>query len=421
MGDLTEPDLISDLPQSIIESILTRLPIRDAVRTSILSSKWRYKWASITQLVFDEKCAAVYNDQEVDEKSLVEFITRALFLHEGPIHKFQLSASYLQSCPDIDQWLLFLSRADIKELILELGEGDWYRVPACLFRCKRLTRLELFRCELDPPPGFKGFQCLKNLTLHQVSVYADVIENLISSCSLLENLSLSYFDSLSLNINAPNLKYLFLEGEFRDINLENTPLLAAMSVAMYMNDDFVENYEQSSSCNFDKFLGGVPRLESLNGHIYFTKYLSIGYDLGKLAITYNHLKVIELYQVSFEDMREIYVVLRLITSSPNLEELQMSGSSNALVAMEAPDLDLWEIEAHSKCTFEKLKHVKMTEMSNVPHEMEFIKFLLCRSPVLERMSIAPCVYVMDGRLNMLIELVRFRRASARAEILFIQD
>jgi hypothetical protein len=62
----------------------------------------------------------------------------------------------------------------------------------------------------------------------------------------------------------------------------------------------------------------------------------------------------------------------------------------------------------------------MTEMSGVPHEMEFIKFLLENSPVLEIMSITPCQFLMEGRLNMLIELVKFRRASAQAEILFSQ-
>lgn len=60
-------------------------------------------------------------------------------------------------------------------------------------------------------------------------------------------------------------------------------------------------------------------------------------------------------------------------------------------------------------------------MSGVPHEMEFIKFLLKKSLVLETMRITPCAYVLDGRLNMLIELVSFKRASPEAEILFIQD
>lgn len=421
MDTLSGGDWISDLPQSIIETILTKLPLRDAVRTSILSSKWRYKWTNLTQLVFDDKCLSISLDRSLAEANLVKFVTHFLFLHDGPIHKFTLSTSYLQSSPDIDQWLLFLSRKNIKELVLELGEGEWFKAPSCLFSCQKLARLELVRCELDPPPTFKGFLCLKHLNLQQVLVAPDVIESLISSCPLLESLTLSYFDSLDLTIRAPNLKYLILEGEFKSICLEDTPLLIAISVAMYMTDDIAEHFEHSSSCNFRKFLGGVSCLQRLIGHIYFTKYLSVGNDLGEVPIEYHHLKVIELNQVSFEDMKEILVVLMLIVSSPNLEELQISGSSNTLAATEAPDLDFWVNECPSDCTLERLKTVKMTDMSGVPHEMEFIKFLLGHSPMLEIMIIIPSVYVTDGRLNMLIELVRFKRASAQAEIVFIQD
>ncbi|GFZ18383.1 F-box/RNI-like superfamily protein [Actinidia rufa] len=350
MDNVLVRDSISDLPESIIETILTKLPIRDAVRTSILSTKWRYKWANLTHLVFDGKCGTLCNDKGPVEDNLVKFITRLLFLHDGPIHNFSLSSAYLQSSPDIDQWLLFLSRKDIKELVLELGEGD-----------------------------------------------------------------------LALTIRAPNLKYLCLEGEFKDICLENTPLLVSISVAMYMTDDIAERFEQSSSCNFTKFLGGVPFLERLIGHIYFTKYLSIGNQLGKPPITYGHLQIVELYQVSFEDMKEILVVLRLIVNSPSLEELQISGSSNTSAATEASDLDFGGKECPTDCTFGLLKTVKMTDMSGVPHEMEFIKFLLGNSPVLKIMSVTPSVYGTDARINMLIELLRFRRASPDAEITFIQD
>lgn len=262
-------DFISDLPQSIIENILTRLSIRDAIRTSVLSSKWRYKWSTLTDLVFDEKCVAPANDRGVVENSLVRFITGVLLLHQGPIHKFQLSTSFLQCRPDIDQWLLFLSRNGIKELVLELGEGE-FRVPSCLFNCLKLTRLELCHCEFDPPQYFKGFSSLKSLNLHQILVAPEVIESLISGCPLLEFLSLSYFDSLVLSISAPNLMHLYLDGEFKDIFLENTPKLIAISVSMYMHED-VTDFEQSSDYNLVKFLGGVPLLEKLVGYIYFTK------------------------------------------------------------------------------------------------------------------------------------------------------
>lgn len=90
-------------------------------------------------------------------------------------------------------------------------------------------------------------------------------------------------------------------------------------------------------------------------------------------------------------------------------------------AIQAPDLDFWARHCPKDCTFNQLKVVKMTDMYGVPHEMEFIKLLLANSPVLETMTITPCTYVMDGRMNMLIQLLKFRRASAESQILFIQD
>lgn len=68
----------------------------------------------------------------------------------------------------------------------------------------------------------------------------------------------------------------------------------------------------------------------LNPFCTFLKYLSIGNDPGNLPLIYNNLETIELDQVSFEDMKEILVVLRLITSSPNLKELRISVSPFSL-------------------------------------------------------------------------------------------
>lgn len=71
--------------------------------------------------------------------------------------------------------------------------------------------------------------------------------------------------------------------------------------------------------------------------------------------------------------------------------------------------------------FNKLKTVKLTDMSGMPHEMGFIEFILEHAPILEVMTIAPSSYTTDGRFNMLINLARFRRASAKAEVIFIQE
>ncbi|CAH1431258.1 unnamed protein product [Lactuca virosa] len=374
-------DYLTDLPQSIIETILTKMPLRDAVRTSILSSKWRYKWATLTHLVFNDKCASGTRD-----RSLAKFISRFLLLHHGPINRFVLSTAYLQSSPDLDQWLLFLSRKDVKELVLELG-GEWFKAPSCLFSCQKLVNLELFRWALNPPLSFKGFPYLKHLSFQQVLIGSEALQNLISGCILLETLNLSYYDSLELTICSPNLKFLILEG-----------------------------------CKFDKFLGNIPSLQRLIGRSYFTEYMSIGNNtFGKTEMKYEQLKFIELSQVSFEHMKELKVVLRLILNSPNLEELQIAGSSNSSSAREAPDLDFWEKECEFDSKFEHLKMVKMMDMSGVPHEIGFIGFMLGNSPVLETMSIIPSVYMTEDRLMFLIELTKFKRASPEAEMIFVQD
>lgn len=156
-------------------------------------------------------------------------------------------------------------------------------------------------------------------------------------------------------------------------------------------------------------------------NLFYFKYLSIGNGQRRSPITYHHLKFIELYQVSFDDVKEVLVVLQLIVNSPNLKALQISGSSNTSAATQAPDLQFWDEKFSTDCMLRQLKTVKLTDVSGVPHEMKFIKFLLEHSPSLEEMSITPSLYVTEGRLNMLIDLVCFRRASPQASIVFIHE
>ncbi|KAF9624776.1 hypothetical protein IFM89_013857 [Coptis chinensis] len=338
-GSDRAPDIISNLPLNVIEGILMCLPLRDAVRTSILSRKWRYRWTTIPQLVFDDTCVPVTSSSlAVTKTKFVSFVDRALLLHRGPIQKFKLSISYLQSCPDIDQWILFLSWRNVKEISLELEEKEWYKVPSCLFSCQYLTHLELFRCEVHPPPTFKGFSNLKSLSFQQSYFENGVVESILSSCPILE----------SFTLTPPRGYYL--------------------------------------TCNLIKALGNVPALERLVAESYFVKYLSVKSVPSKLALKYEHLKKLELYQVGFEDVNEISVAICLLVCSPNLEELLFSASSDNEACI-GPDMDYWDKQHPIDCSFKRLQIVNMTDMSGVPDEMEFTKFLLAKSPVLKTMSI----------------------------------
>ena len=47
---MAEPDALISLPPAILDDILTRLTIRDAVRTSALSTAWRRRWEALPSL-----------------------------------------------------------------------------------------------------------------------------------------------------------------------------------------------------------------------------------------------------------------------------------------------------------------------------------------------------------------------------------
>lgn len=229
-------DIISDMPQNIIDTILTKLPIRDAVRTSILSTKWRFQWSTMTQLVFDENCVP----PPFTPEKLNNFMMPCLFLHQGPIHKFKLTTTFLVESPGIDQCLRFLSRKNMKELdlcvdmeALNLDESPLLSAPSPMFSCQQITSLTLGWYIVVPPSNFRGFPCLKYLNLYCCTVTLKVIENLISGCPLLETFEFTNHDELALTLKAPNLKHLNLEGTFKDVNLKHTPLLTDLSIELF--------------------------------------------------------------------------------------------------------------------------------------------------------------------------------------------
>ncbi|XP_071735687.1 F-box/FBD/LRR-repeat protein At1g13570-like [Rutidosis leptorrhynchoides] len=186
-------DIISSLPQNIIETILTLMPIRDALRTSILSKKWRYSWMTMPKLVFDNNLVRAISGTGILLKyKLVNAIFHVLLLHSGPtILKFELSVNKLGMETEFDQIILFLSRRiNVKCLIIENNSDPCYKLPTSFFLIKGLESLELFCCDFEPPLTFNGFNKLRDVYFEDVRVTAEVLQNFLSSCPLLEEVFL---------------------------------------------------------------------------------------------------------------------------------------------------------------------------------------------------------------------------------------
>jgi len=275
-----EPDRISCLPSHVIDHILSYLPIREAVRTSILSSEWRNNWHTLPNLVFDINCVSnieAIKDPSIFINKLLRIVDHVLRLHSGSINKFQLSDPGcdligVNSVADIERWILHLKEKSMKEFVLQIFvEEKYYRrplferykIPQCLFSCPSLHHLKLYCCCIQPPTTFKGFKNLKSLELFQVTMAQDAFENLISGCHLLEDLKLIYLDCLTqLNINAPNLKKFLIFGNFVNFSFDNTFQLT--EVSFFFHSQRNQTQLRGCSSNLKRFFDHLPHVQSLD-------------------------------------------------------------------------------------------------------------------------------------------------------------
>ncbi|PRQ22296.1 putative F-box domain, leucine-rich repeat domain, L domain-containing protein [Rosa chinensis] len=407
-----ELDRISSLPNDVTEKILSGLPLKEAVRTSILSRKWRYKSDMLQALVFDDECLET---QSHPTFSFVNIVDHVLLLHKGPIHRFQLSFNGKLATRDIDRWIFHLSRNPvIKEMILDNFEGDIYNIPSCLFSFQDIVHLELFRCLLNPPSTFKGFGSLKSLDLWSVTLAQDVFDNLIGCSPLLKILKLQRCDGFTnLKIDAPKLLFIYIVGDFEDFNLVDSSNLVDASFDLQVIVDQRGNC--SSFGNLLKFFDHqLPHIQRLTIKRNFLKYLSIGALPEKLPKPCQYLNFLSL-DMNFDNPDEISTVLCLLRSSPALQELKI------LVDPKKDQSAVGEVESclydNYNCAYTQLRLVEITKISGVKAQLDFIESLLLSSPLLERMTVQPAS--VNGSFKLVKDLLLFKRDSKGAEIMVL--
>ncbi|KAF8029606.1 hypothetical protein BT93_E2127 [Corymbia citriodora subsp. variegata] len=195
---------ICDLPDDLLGRILGMLPMKDAVRTSVLSRRWEYLWTSLSDLIFDQyKCC--------DRMLFLNFVERALLLHDcSSIRVLSLRCPIDKDyAPHLDACLDAAIRRNVQDLKLQLYSLiEPSALPSSLFRCEMLTELDL--CFLDAlrVPSSVCFPSLKVLTLELVKFVDDVSAEKMFSGAALERLSLykcNWADLGVLNISAPKL------------------------------------------------------------------------------------------------------------------------------------------------------------------------------------------------------------------------
>ncbi|XP_059307213.1 F-box/FBD/LRR-repeat protein At1g13570-like [Lycium ferocissimum] len=403
-------DVLVNLPDNVIDVILTHLPYKDAVRTSVLSKKWRYNWCRLIELTLDESLWETQKDLLNPTAKFTKIIYHLLTLHEGPITKFTLDIANLRSSPDIYDFIYFLPRTDIQHLVLHLPWKKLYKLPSSLFRCWQLRHLNLHNCLIIPPLAFDRFDRLVSLELCRVTVSSEFLGSLIAHCSLLEQLVLKISETSDIiEINAPMLRSFDFMGNISFICLKNVPLLAKASL--------ISKSSSTEAGNFDyaKFFESCSALEHLLLNFGYSEFFADEVPT-RLPIYLNRVKRFHLPEIMLKESYKLSCALCLLRSFPYLEYLKVEVLNVWPVYNEVDSIqESLEFENFSNVTFNHLRKVTLVSFGGTTPEMQLIKLLLAKSPVLVKMVIYP-VFYLDTRSETLAELSKFRHASPTAEI-----
>lgn len=258
-----EVDRISNLPITAIDSIIKSMPIRDAVRTSILSKKWRHIWANNPYIILDEQFSKEIRRRRTAAQFQNEFahiVNRILLQHFGPIVEFVIDISDVNSVrySDIDLWMLFLSKKGVQDLVLDNSRQFPYRLPSYIFVFPELRVLSISNCIFKPPSTFGGFSKLTELKIKETT-----LESCVLNVPLLVDLELNLCRGIgNVHIHAPTLKNL---THINNVDLEISFYMACKdmeSAYLSLKSDILRQRE-GEKINLATVLGWWPGLSEL--------------------------------------------------------------------------------------------------------------------------------------------------------------
>ncbi|KAI4323113.1 hypothetical protein L6164_022745 [Bauhinia variegata] len=455
------PDIISKLPDVVLSFIISKLPIDEAARTSILSKRWRTLWRHSLRLDFEwrrmiKPFSQLQNPEAAHlDSSLKEAIKKGISRYGLLIYLvLNRHLTELHSCrffhaprslvyKDVEAWVEFLveNKKGFSDLSLECDPAvdletrerfpfsdSWDspkpRFPLATFSC--LSSLELINYTLVCSSPFVGCEKMRKLRLKKIQVEDEILHGILKSCVCLEDFSLSESTGFrKVEIQSQGLKFLEFKAlcvDEIDISTERLEVLVLDSLicpvkSMKMNAQnlrFLHCHGNPVAGRMPSIGEGEPIVEAeeiresccypleSQGSNIFQRLLTLSIDLD------------------LTNKREALTLSLILTSSFHLQTLEIivpvrkhsnyrsigSGDHYAIpYSMSA----FWERTDSCNCILNKLKFVCIRGFRCRKLEIEFIKHLITQATMMERFTI----FCGSGSIR---EVAEFLRSLPRASI-----
>ncbi|XP_047311455.1 F-box/FBD/LRR-repeat protein At1g16930-like [Impatiens glandulifera] len=377
-------DPLSALPDHVLSKIIRKLDLKEAVRTSILSKRWRYIWTHYRELEFNHVNILGMNSRlernewvglDTDFVKWVDKIMEQRF--EGDIRKvnsfyikFPLGASFSSS---INSWIDFVVANNVETIDLDLSSClPLERHTFSLLRAVSnneigtLKYLRLTHCNFQGRSSCPKFGSLISIRLESVTISNLQLDRVLESCPLLEELSLDRCINLTKlkigysenNNNCTLLKYLSL---INCLNLLEIDVIRAQNLTYLELEDL-----RIDSLQLEMLIKRCPLLEELSLHrCNNLTELRIGDSENNNCTLLKHLSLINCWQV-----REIDLIRAQYLTSLELEDVTINSLQLEMIIKHCP---LLEELCLNRCP--QVKYLRILESNNSP--LKFLYMMNC--------------------------------------------